>query len=253
MLAANRGSAWYKKRNYCYPAALKNLCLFIEDHVINEKKFFFFSFLQEVFSNFLIEEYKKNGLPTTGVFDTRHLRGKILSQETFKEKRGGRSIIGPFNFTTCSNLEALKEEDTLQRAANQLRNVILKMRKRTLPNEVETKDLVAGECDIPEILKTFFKTVLGGFNHQRSRAVNLDLRSETLCSDLIYATTRGRIKPAKQIELGIALKSLTNSKKVLNIINKLGHCISYSVIEELETEAAYTSFAKSSLCPSCPT
>lgn len=33
-------------------------------------------------------------------------------------------------------------------------------------------------------------------------------------------------------------------------MNKLGHCISYSVIEELETEAAYTSFTKSSLCPS---
>ncbi|CAG9812927.1 unnamed protein product [Phaedon cochleariae] len=176
--------------------------------------------------------------------------------EAFKKKItiitpcGGKTIIAPYDVTTISNLDALKKEDTLQRAAIHLRNVIFQMKKKTLPNKVETKDLIAGECDIPEILKTFYKTVLGGFNYHQRHASNLDLRSETLSSDLIYATTRGRIKPAKQIELGIALKSLTNSKKVLNIMNKLGHCISYSVIEELETEAAYTSFNKSSLCPS---
>ncbi|CAH1154920.1 unnamed protein product [Phaedon cochleariae] len=176
--------------------------------------------------------------------------------EAFKKKItiitpcGGKTIIAPYDVTTISNLDALKKEDTLQRAAIHLRNVIFQMKKKTLPNKVETKDLIAGECDIPEILKTFYKTVLGGFNYHQRHASNLDLRSETLSSDLIYATTRGRIKPAKQIELGIALKSLTNSKKVLNIMNKLRHCISYSVIEELETEAAYTSFNKSSLCPS---
>ncbi|GBP52408.1 hypothetical protein EVAR_4691_1 [Eumeta japonica] len=49
--------------------------------------------------------------------------------------------------------------------------------------------------------------------------------------------------------LGMTLKSLTSSRKIIDIINRYGHCISYQGIEELETETTYTSFEKSSLCP----
>ncbi|KAG5865424.1 hypothetical protein JTB14_004463 [Gonioctena quinquepunctata] len=56
--------------------------------------------------------------------------------------------------------------------------------------------------------------------------------------------------PSKHITLGITLKSLTNSKKVLSLINKLGHCICYNVVEGLETEASYTSVGRSELYPS---
>ena len=41
--------------------------------------------------------------------------------------------------------------------------------------------------------------------------------------------------------LGIALKSLTGSQKVVEIMNRLGHCISYHTIEEIETEATFES------------
>lgn len=49
--------------------------------------------------------------------------------------------------------------------------------------------------------------------------------------------------------LGITLKSLTSSRKIIDIINRYGHCISYQGIEELETETTYTSFEQSSLYP----
>lgn len=124
------------------------------------------------------------------------------------------------------------------------------MDKHKLSDKVTTTDLIAGECDIPALLKTFYQTILRGYNYQRKNNSETELCSESLASDLIYAMTRGRIKPSKQIVLGMALKSLTSSKKVLNIINKLGHCVSYSVVKELETEAAYTSTSRSLQCPS---
>ena len=99
-------------------------------------------------------------------------------------------------------------------------------------------------------LTNFFKTVLSGHNPRKGTESNIEVRCKSLASDLIYATTRGRMKPSKQIVLGMALESITSSKKVLNIINRLGHSISYTVVEELETEAAYTSIGRSSLCPS---
>lgn len=57
------------------------------------------------------------------------------------------------------------------------------------------------------------------------------------------------IKTPKHICLGMALKSLTSSRKVIDIINRYGHCISYSAVEELETEATFTSTLRTGLCP----
>ena len=50
--------------------------------------------------------------------------------------------------------------------------------------------------------------------------------------------TRGLVKPQKHLLLGLGVKSMTGSKKVLNILNRLGHCISYTTEEEIETELA---------------
>lgn len=53
-------------------------------------------------------------------------------------------------------------------------------------------------------------------------------------------THNSNIKTAKHICLGIALKSLTSSRKVVDIMNHYEHCISYNAIEELETEATFS-------------
>ena len=144
----------------------------------------------------------------------------------------------------------METEDLLNKAALSLQTLILEIKKRNLPDKITTSDLIAGECQIPPLLKNFYQTILCGNNYKQKNHPETELRCETLASDVIYATTRGRTKPPKQIVLGMSMKSLTSSKKVLNIINKLGHSISYSVVEELETEAAYTSVNRSSLCSS---
>ncbi|GFQ68872.1 uncharacterized protein TNCT_426191 [Trichonephila clavata] len=43
----------------------------------------------------------------------------------------------------------------------------------------------------------------------------------------------------------MSLKSLTSSRKIIDIIHRYGHCISYPGVEELETETIYTSEQKS--------
>ncbi|GFV42590.1 uncharacterized protein TNCV_1315951 [Trichonephila clavipes] len=40
-----------------------------------------------------------------------------------------------------------------------------------------------------------------------------------------------------------------SSRKVIDIINHYGHCISYNAIEELETEATYSSVSRTGICP----
>ena len=49
---------------------------------------------------------------------------------------------------------------------------------------------------------------------------------------------------SRHIMLGMSLKNLTSSRKIINII----HCISYSGVEEPKIEVTYTSVQKLSVC-----
>ena len=67
------------------------------------------------------------------------------------------------------------------------------------------------------------------------------IRTKSISEDVVFAATGELKKLQKHLMLGIALKSLTGSRKVVEIMNRLGHCISYHTIEEIETEATFES------------
>lgn len=64
-------------------------------------------------------------------------------------------------------------------------------------------------------------------------------RVQRLCSsfaqDLIYAFTSGEVKPLKQITLPFTVKSLTENVELVHVLNRLGHCVSYSRLQEIDT------------------
>lgn len=76
----------------------------------------------------------------------------------------------------------------------------------------------------------------------RRQEQNKKIKIESLSQDAIYSVTHCRIKTSKHMELDIAMKTITSSRKVINILNRLGHSISYSAVEELETELTYSSY-----------
>lgn len=45
------------------------------------------------------------------------------------------------------------------------------------------------------------------------------------------------------------MKSLCNSKKVVNILSKYGHCCSYTTLEDLETELIFSTVNSDHVCP----
>ena len=62
--------------------------------------------------------------------------------------------------------------------------------------------------------------------------------------------TNGQIKPSKHITFGSALKSLSSSKKIVNIVYRYGHICSYDVTQNLETEGTYTVSGTDTRCSS---
>ena len=60
-----------------------------------------------------------------------------------------------------------------------------------------------------------------------------------VCGCYFFEHIRTKTPHKTYMQHGLAMKSLTGSRKVVEVLNRLGHCVSYSVTEELETELTY--------------
>ncbi|GFW88135.1 hypothetical protein TNCV_218071 [Trichonephila clavipes] len=153
------------------------------------------------------------------------------------------------NFLEQEDLKKFEKNDLIDKVAFILRSTILKMDKTTLPAVMKMEALINVEYTIPEKLDRFFKALIGGKDIRRRDGVNCHRLSNSLASDAIYCVSNGTVKPSKHITLGMAMKSLTSSRKMINILNRLGHCCNYNALEELETEATISSVNRSQICP----
>lgn len=150
---------------------------------------------------------------------------------------------------TDSDYESIRNVDVLQEAALILRAQVMNIKAKKLPENITVKNLLEGECEVPKDLSDFCATFLSGTRTHRQNTINKKRLVSSFCQDFIYAVTNGRIKTSKHITLAMALKSLTSSRKIINIINKFGHCCSYTTTEELETEATFNATSSSQICP----
>ncbi|GFU98408.1 hypothetical protein TNCV_3652391 [Trichonephila clavipes] len=101
---------------------------------------------------------------------------------------------------------------------------------------------------VPQDLLDFYSTLIAGSNQKRKDNSKCMRQVKTYWEDVIYGVHNRKVKISKHIMLGMSLKSLTSSRKIIDIIHRL-HCISYPGVEDLETEATYTSVQNSSICP----
>jgi len=58
---------------------------------------------------------------------------------------------------------------------------------------------------------------------------------KSFAQDLMFGVSRGKIKPSKQIPLPYAVKSLTDNVELIQMLNRCGHGIAYSQLEEINT------------------
>ena len=60
----------------------------------------------------------------------------------------------------------------------------------------------------------------------------------SFAQDIVYAVTNGKVKTPKSIVLPAMIKSLTSNTELINVLNWLGHSVSYSTLMESQTENA---------------
>ena len=99
-------------------------------------------------------------------------------------------------------------------------------------------------------MELFFQNLIGGTDSRRWASNLKQIRTKSISEDVVFTVTGGLKKPQNHLMLGIALKSLTGSRKVAEIMNRLGHCIGCNTKEEIEREALLKSTKKNLLTPS---
>ena len=61
----------------------------------------------------------------------------------------------------------------------------------------------------------------------------------SMAQDIVYNLNGERVKTPKSMLLPSVIKTLTNNTEIINIMNRLRHRVSYSILPEMHTEIVF--------------
>jgi len=118
-----------------------------------------------------------------------------------------------------------------------------------LPWPPSVQDLEA--ISPPAMLTEFLCRVIAGPSVPKHKYTSKTTQvAKSVAEDICYAATRGRWVMPKHVQLGLSLHHLTGSAELITLLNRYGHCQSYSKLIEVETAMAYEVQAADSILPS---
>lgn len=73
-----------------------------------------------------------------------------------------------------------------------------------------------------------------------SQSTNMEEERQILsiAQDIIHCNTKGRVKLPKHTSLAICVHHLTSSKRLIELLNRMGHCVSYDEMRAVNTSIA---------------
>jgi len=130
---------------------------------------------------------------------------------------------------TCCEAKILREAAAILR-----RNIeIAHCNSPVMPWPPSCEDLTSGAVAPPESLTVFFTLLLSG--KRPSHATDKTSRlSDSISQDVCAAATCGRWKMPKHQLLAMTIKSVTGRADILTLMNRCGHCQSYTSTINME-------------------
>lgn len=193
-------------------------------------------------------------LPTEdSTYSAQSLEAKILKrfpslQSTKNSNKQGSVVFSDSLSPDDAICLAFYDGTKIKETALYLRSLILHMvnSQHSLSSPLTAESVATGEGETPPQLLEFLNIVFSGSDKSTE---HVERQVQSVAEDVVFITTRGRIKPAKHLCLGFGMKSITGSRRVIEILNRLGHSISYHVVESLETELATVISEKNQALP----
>ena len=220
--AAKRSINLWQRGREVHSEAFKSICSLVEDQVITSgdvlglKDAFnnYVSIIEDLFTENMVASYTAQKLEEKLKL---HFKEHIIIHKG-KYKRGG-SLIYNSNITLeealkLADLQKSKLDQRMKDVAFTLKAIIKNATHANLSSSgITFDDIIGGEVQVPEQLTQFF-TYLVGPDH-RSHVFASKIRVESLATDTVFSMTNGRKKPSKHLKLGLAVKSMTGSKKLI--------------------------------------
>lgn len=240
--------------------AFQNVAMFLENEIIKKKT----PMLASVILALYTEEFLAIGGTRDDIdrYTSQSLISKVKErfEDILVDKQSNKSgnVVFHSSMTSAEAFAMVTESNAqvedIRCAAMTLRTEILAMPQSKTPSPTSVHTLKESSSTIPDLTLLFFRTLFGGLQpepglHNTSRDM-VERKALASASDAVFNCTRGTVRPWKHQSLGLGLATLTGSKQVLTILNRLGHCVSYDEVKRLETEMAYTCAADQQETPS---
>ena len=136
------------------------------------------------------------------------------------------------------NNKTMSIKEKLREVAFILRRTIMDAETTPLLEKITITDIANGEIDIPEILEEFMTNVICGPDYKRQ--INTKERQiKAISKDILFPENASRKRPKKHLQLGLAVKSLTGNRQIIELLNRMGHSINYHAVTEIETEMTF--------------
>ena len=102
-----------------------------------------------------------------------------------------------------------------------------------------SNELKSSKFKPPSSIILFLKTMLTtDINHSVQNNSKISRLVDSFAQDIVYAVTKRTVLQLKHFLLALGLHTLTGSRKVVDLVNKFGHCMSYDLTCEMETAQA---------------
>ena len=129
---------------------------------------------------------------------------------------------------------------TVQVAADYIKEDILhKLETRPNIKWPPTNDQLSCPSISPaELLCKFLERLIFSKGHRKTPSTNLTRLVDSFAQDITSAVSRGKHIQYKHFLLGQGVHNLTGSRKIIDILHKLGHSIPYNTVCKIETAQA---------------
>ena len=124
--------------------------------------------------------------------------------------------------------QSSNKEAKVVETAQYLRSLILEARNKCndFPIPVTADILAKRQVEAPDTLLKFFKVLYTG-----SVTKDVDERVQRYINVAADDCPRGIVKPSKHACLGLGLKSIVGSRKVIETLNRFDHSICYHTVD----------------------
>lgn len=196
--------------------------------------------------------FKSSGINQLRESTKKHIRRKIESEFgstlQFIPDSKGKLLAMPESLSlkdTVREKYALEKELELCKPTTDINKIIdqssLHIRKAILsmkynkPWPIQPSDSSIDSFPVPDCLKCFLLGIIANDPELTGPSHWIKTLVDSFSHDIIYAVSCGQIKPQKQVFLSYGVKTLTGNVELIRMLNRLGHGVSYTQLEENDT------------------